>query len=384
MIFLNRIHELAVRQKNMKNRSFRSIPGLVRILCLLLSGSLLSCGDHGRNEKNSALSLKEQGSFSAGGAVIRYPGTYDSGSPVDPAGQTLHGDHAYVFYQIPVQARKYPLVFLHGAGQSSKTWETTPDGREGFRNMFLRRGFSTYLIDRPRMGRAGRSTVAGEAAAQPDEQFWFDTFRIGNWPERFPGVQFPDSPGALEQFFRQMTPNTGAYDKDVVASAVSALFDKIGEGILITHSQGGEPGWLAGIRNPKVKAIVAYEPGSGFIFPEGEVPAPQETTSPFGPLAASAVPLSDFLKLTRIPIVIYYGDNIASEPTRVWNKDHWRIRMQMARLWVDAVNRHGGNAVLVHLPSIGIRGNTHFPFSDRNNLQIADLLSEFLNNNRLD
>jgi len=30
------------------------------------------------------------------------------------------------------------------------------------------------------------------------------------------------------------------------------------------------------------------------------------------------------------------------------------------------------------LPEIGIRGNTHFPFSDLNNLEIADLMSTFL------
>jgi hypothetical protein len=33
----------------------------------------------------------------------------------------------------------------HGAGQSLRSWETTPDGREGFQNLFLRRRFSTYL-----------------------------------------------------------------------------------------------------------------------------------------------------------------------------------------------------------------------------------------------
>lgn len=50
----------------------------------------------------------------------------------------------------------------------------------------------------------------------------------------------------------------------------------------------------------------------------------------------------------------------------------------MARLWRDAVNRRGGDVTVVHLPEIGIRGNTHFPFSDLNNLEIADLLSTFL------
>jgi hypothetical protein len=42
------------------------------------------------------------------------------------------------------------------------------------------------------------------------------------------------------------------------------------------------------------------------------------------------------------------------------------------------VNRRGGDATVVHLPELGIRGNTHFPFSDLNNLEIADLLFKFL------
>jgi hypothetical protein len=50
----------------------------------------------------------------------------------------------------------------------------------------------------------------------------------------------------------------------------------------------------------------------------------------------------------------------------------------MARLWVDAINKHGGDAQLVHLPRIGIRGNTHFLLSDLNNAQIADHVEQFL------
>ena len=102
--------------------------------------------------------IQEQGSFAVGGTVITNPGTFDQYNQT-PSGQTFHGDHAYVFYQIPVKARKYPLVMWHGIGQFSKTWETTPDGREGYQNIFLRRGFGVYLIDQPRRGNAGRSTV---------------------------------------------------------------------------------------------------------------------------------------------------------------------------------------------------------------------------------
>ena len=60
------------------------------------------------------------------------------------------------------------------------------------------------------------------------------------------------------------------------------------------------------------------------------------------------------------------------------------MRIAMARLWRDAVNRHGGDVTLVSLPELGIHGNTHFAFADRNNVQIADLLSKFLADKHLD
>ncbi|MGY3171372.1 hypothetical protein ACVWYU_000746 [Pseudomonas sp. TE12234] len=56
----------------------------------------------------------------------------------------------------------------------------------------------------------------------------------------------------------------------------------------------------------------------------------------------------------------------------------------MARLWRDAVNQHGGDVGLIHLPEIGIKGNIHFPMSDLNNAQIADLVSAFLKEKHLD
>ena len=331
--------------------------------------------------KPAPLTLQDQGSFAVGGTVVKNPGTFDPLKPT-PAGQTFHGDHAYVSYQIPVNPRPLPLVFLHGAGQFSKTWSTTPDGREGFQTLFLRRRFAVYLVDQPRRGGAGRSTQPAAVTPTPDEQFWFDIFRLGVWPDFYPGVQFPRDPEALNQFFRQMAPNTGPFDQEVISDAVAALFARIGPGILVTHSQGGGPGWLTAIKSSQVRAVVAFEPGSGFIFPAGEVPPPMPSAA--GTLEGASVPLADFLRLTRIPIMIYYGDNIPEQPTANPGQDNWRVRLAMARLWRDAVNRHGGDATLVHLPDIGIRGNTHFLFSDLNNQEIADQMAGFLQKKRLD
>ena len=325
--------------------------------------------------------LLEQGSFAVGGSVVTNPGKFDAIERT-PEGQTLHGDHAYVFYQIPDHPRRLPLVMWHGYGQFSKTWETTPDGREGFQNIFLKRKFSVYVLDQPRRGNAGRGTIGTTITATPDEQFWFNVFRVGVWPDYFSGVQFSKDPKALNQYFRQITPDTGPMDIHVNVEAVSAIFDKIGSGILVTHSHSGGMGWHTAVKNQNVKAIVSYEPGSGFIFPEGETPEPLESSS--GALQAASVSKEDFLKLTKIPIIIYYGDNIPPVPNPNPGTDGWRVRMEMARLWMEVVNRHGGDVTVVHLPEIGVQGNTHFPFSDLNNIEIADLMSDWLKVKGLD
>jgi hypothetical protein len=325
--------------------------------------------------------IQEQGSFAVGGTVLTNSGAYDAINR-GPAGQTLHGDHAYVFYQIPAQAHKLPLVLWHGIGQFSKTWETTPDGREGFQNIFLRRGFPVYVIDQPRRGRAGRSTLPGTVTPKPDEQDWFGTFRLGIWPDFFPGVQFSHEPEVLNQYFRQITPDTGPLDPVLNSEAVTALFNKIGPAILVTHSHAGGMGWRVATKSLNVHAIVSYEPGSGFIFPEGEVPPTMPSAG--GPLGGIGVAQSDFVALTKIPIIIFYGDNIPAQPVANPGQDGWRVRLAMSRLWRDAVNRRGGDVTVVHLPEIGIQGNTHFPFSDLNNLQIADLMSQFLQKHGLE
>lgn len=344
------------------------------------------------------LSIERQGSFAAGGTVKTSAGTYNPmpdlvkgktsnhfmdvyQASLQAGGQTLHGDHAAVFYQIPTNARQYPLVFLHGAGQSMRTWQTTADGREGFQNIFLRRRFPVYLIDQPRRGQAGQSTVEGKISATPDDQFWFAQFRIGTYPHFNKGVAFPQDEQSLNQFFRQMTPNTGAFDGKVISDSVSSLFERIGDGVLITHSQGGIVGWLAGIKNPHIKAIVSYEPGN-FPFPEGEVPP--TITSKFGDVAPAVVSKADFDKLTKLPIVIYFGDFITDKPSDNQGEDQWRIRLALAKQWADTMNKHGGYVSVVELPKVGIKGNTHFMMSDTNNVEVADHLSGWLQEKGLD
>ena len=330
-----------------------------------------------KTEKQKPIIIEKQGAFSAGGIVIKSEGTF---SPLKPwyeqqGGQTRHGDHADVFYQIPVKSKHYPMVFLHGYGQSRRSWQTTADGREGFADIFLRKGYGIYLVDQPGRGDAGQTTKSGQISATPDDQTWYTQFRIGQYPNINDGVQFPKDSLSLDNFFRMMTPNTGNVDDATVVNALSAVFDKSGDGILLTHSASGLPGWEIAIKNEHVKAIVSYEPGQ-FVFPEGKVPE--------GNRSGVGVPLNEFMKLTKIPIVVYFGDFIPKEETNVPSLNFWRTVLNTARQWANVVNAHGGDVTIVHLPEIGIKGNTHFIMSDLNNVEIANLLSTWLKGKGLD
>ena len=110
----------------MKNRHIAAL-----FLCGAMSLSLLSgCGSIVQ-QNSGALSIAEQGIFSAGGITVTSDGTFDPEDQWEEtgAGQTAHVDHANVLYQIPEDKTELPMVFLHGYGQSRMGWMTTPDGR---------------------------------------------------------------------------------------------------------------------------------------------------------------------------------------------------------------------------------------------------------------
>src|ERR1700760_3961098 len=98
------------------------------------------------------LTIAEQGSFFVGGRDVASE-TLSTLPAYAPAG-TIIVDQIYVRYQIPVAPGRPPLVLIHGCCLTGKTWETTPDGRMGWDEFFVRRGFPTYVIDQADRGRS--------------------------------------------------------------------------------------------------------------------------------------------------------------------------------------------------------------------------------------
>lgn len=368
----------------------RAIVGALLGAAFFSSTALAASADKAAQQKPAPIVIEEQGSFAVGGKSLSHDGTFSAKNFLSADGQKAYGDHAYVFYQIPEHANTYPIVFQHGGAQSKRTWETTMDGREGFQNIFLRKGYGVYLLDQPRSGEASLSTEPlnpedtwGRNPMYADKTFWL-LCRVGNFPdgvhpETWPGSQFPNDETSYDQFQRSWTIGGGALDNDVNADALAALLEKTGPAILMTHSMGGTVGWRVPYRTENVKAIVALEPGgTPFLFPENEMPEPEHAT--FAPLSATAqgIPADDFDKLAKIPMLLIYGDNIADQPTAEVGTDKWRTEFSMAKKFAAVINRHGGNATILHLPDIGIIGNTHFLMSDKNNTVIADLIEDWL------
>lgn len=316
-----------------------------------------------------ALVIAKQGIFSAGGITVTSEGTFDPENHFEEtgAGQTAHVDHANVLYQIPAEETGLPMVFLHGYGQSRMGWMTTPDGRPGWSDLFLRMGHSVFLIDGPRRGEAGATSVSGEISTKTLDQRWYTQFRIGRWEngKSIPneGSQFPNDDESVNQFFRQMTPDTGMrsdmggdFDNETVARAAAAAIDEVyartgRDSILVTHSQGGGPGWTAAQYTDHIAAIVAVEPGG-----------------------APAADSPDFQAVLekKIPVTMYFGDYIDNGDPAIMATMMWQGMRSACYAFRDAYNEAGGNCTVVDLPQEGITGNDHFIFQDLNNDVVAD------------
>lgn len=314
-------------------------------------------------QQEQPIVLARQGAFEVGGKVL----SGDKG--------TLSCDHGHVEYQIPAKARAVALFMWHSS--STKVWQNRWDGGEGYQSIFLRRDFPVYLWDGPRVGRGNWGCENQTYTAEPGrDQQNFIAWRFGTkYPEWFPGVQFPtNDPKAWEQATRARydefdTVKNAQLETDAAAKAI----DQIGPSVLVTNSAGGWRAMLTALKtkSDNVKAIVAYE-NPGFVFPEGQ--GPQLEAGPFGPVY---VPMSEFKKLTRFPIQFVWGDNV--DKSAVWSQ-----RLEHCKQFVDLINANGGHAEILMLPSAGLKGNTHIPFADLNNVAVADLLSAFLRRNKLD
>lgn len=309
---------------------------------------------------SAPLVIEQQGSFFIGGHDVHSDTL--SATPKYAASGTVTVDQMYVHYQVPVSAKPVSLTLIHGCCLTGKTWETTPDGRMGWDEYFVRRGYATYVIDQSDRGRSAtdigaiNSVKAGKAPASDlpavfaasHESAW-TIFRFGpEYPQTFAGEQFPvDAQAALWQ---QMVPDwsTSLPTPNPTVPALSQLAVKLRKTVLISHSQGGiYPFQAAAIQSQGIAGIVAIEPA--------ECPSESGDLAPY----------------VKMPILVVFGDYVDQSA-------RWAPRLKACRAFVDAADKAGGKAELVLLPDQGIHGNTHMMMQDKNNLDVGDWILKWI------
>src|SRR4030095_6644545 len=88
-------------------------------------------------------------------AVARTGFFYAGGRYVGEPGNEVMGGAMYVEVMVPKKLRHaYPIIFLHGAGQTGTDWLRTPDGRPGWAYFFIKKGYVVYMVDYPARGRS--------------------------------------------------------------------------------------------------------------------------------------------------------------------------------------------------------------------------------------
>src|SRR5260370_1440972 len=318
-----------------------------------------------------SLVLKSQGSFFVGGRTISTDGLRGTSSgflntETNTGRSTV--DQMYVQYEIPEGGDKdVPGVMVDGWCISAKSYETTPDGRMGWNEYFLRKGRAVYLPDQVSRARSGfDATIYNEirlgkrppaempAIRTASHEIAWTLFRFG--PEMgtaFSNEQFPVE--AFEEFGKQVIPdlNAGLAADNPTWTNLSGLAIKLRGVVLMGHSESGF--------FPERTALVNPANLEGLITIETECPT---TLTP-----------AQISTLAGIPVLMVFGDHLGDVPGHA---DLWPARFKTCQQVVDQVNAAGGDAIMMHLPKFGQFGNSHVRMQYKNYLQAADLILKWI------
>ena len=372
------------------------------LIALALATTLSVAVDAKDSPLAPPLSIARQGYFFVGG---KYSTVKDQ--------QVMSGQF-YVEFQIPSkQTHEWPIVMIHGGGQSGTNFTGTPDGREGWAQYFLRQGYAVYVVDQPGRGRAAYLADLYGGVTPPSldnaQRRFVAPERYRLWPQARLHTQWPGTgaPGdaVFDQFYASQLPSIQDFTLQQVlnADAIVALLDRIGPAIVLTHSQSGAFGWPVADRRPDlVKAIVAVEPNGPPFFDITNVPAPEwfrDSATQTRPWGVTAVPLSYAppAKNTSDLAILRQEKSDAPDLAKCWlqksparqlpNLQKIPILIMTAEASYHAPYDHctvkyleqaGVHSTWIKLADIGIHGNGHMMMLEKNNLDIAAVISTWL------
>jgi pimeloyl-ACP methyl ester carboxylesterase len=369
--------------------------------CLAATLLLLASAGGASADGVGPLSIAKQGHFFVGGKYV------------DGKDGPVMAGHAYVEFQIPQELKHpYPIVMIHGCCTAGGSFTGTPDGRDGWAQYFLSKGYAVYVMDQVGRGRSAYvEAVYGPnnpRAPKSTERDFVAYEKYNLFPQAHLHTQWPGNGTVgdplFDQFQAEMLPDIKDRTLREVLNrdAGVALLDKIGPAILMPHSQSGAYVWLMTDARPAlVKGLLMIEAGTSSFYDVVYVGAPDwfkdgELSKPYGltrtPLAY-APPVSDpkeiaivrqdkpdapdlvrcwlqkeparqLVNLKNIPVLMLHAEASFAMPTAHCNAAF----LKQAGIDVD----------FVRLADLGIHGNGHFMMLEKNNLQIADVIAGWM------
>lgn len=278
--------------------------------------------------------------------------------PLEQAGDYQVGQMYVQGYLSADQNGSPPLLMWHGGGMTGVTWETTPDGRTGWHEQALRDGYDVYVSDAVERGRSSAPPNAITEMAtvfRPKELAW-RIFRMGaegSYASRqemrtpFENQRFPM--GFYDTFCNQFVARWPALSP-LVRAAYSQYLSSFDKAVVIAHSQGcGYAQEAALSHSDRLHAVILVEPSG----------------APTNPSAESMQQLKD------VPHLVIWGDFFEQSPT-------WQAYRKTVEDHLDALRAAGVQVDVLDLPTLGIKGNSHFPMMDNNSDIVWQKISEWI------
>jgi pimeloyl-ACP methyl ester carboxylesterase len=297
---------------------------------------------------------------------------------------------------------------IHGQFQNGSNFLGTPDDRPGWAEYFVRLGFAVYVVDQVARGRSPYDAAVDgpliNATIDTLERQFTAVEKFNLWPQAHLHTQWPGTglrgDAVFEQFRASQSgsiPTDSRRMDQVNRAAGSALLQRIGPAIVMTHSRAGPFGWEIADDVPQlVRGIVAVEPAGPPFYneaPTASVPpviarqfgialdrltfdppvtsaedlAPRREAKPQSPdLAAcwSAGARHTLPRLAGIPVMI-----VTAEASYHAAYDHCTSRY---------LSQAGVTNDFVTLAAKGIHGNGHMMMLEKNNLQIAEIIADWI------
>jgi len=339
------------------------------------------------------LTLKSRGSFYVGGE----PAEATAAELGIGVADRVTINQMYVDFMVPAGRAKVPVILVHGAGLSGKSYDTTPDGRPGWFEYFVRQSHPTYVVDQVGRARSGfnhitlnRRLLGTAPVATPPpsanptavpggvggpggprgaafrfgEQYGVWTnFRFGPKPgEAFPGEQFPVE--AVGELAKQSIPDLSSLvpQPNPTLKNLAALAVDLNGAVLVGHSQSGSfPFETALLNSAGLRALVAVETGGC---------RPNYTDAQIATLA-------------KVPTLILFGDNLPNDTGMGANSVTWQNRYDGCVTHAARVKAAGGKIEVLKTTDLGMRGNSHMMMQDRNSDQIADVILKWIDKNAI-